>query len=247
MATPLIKATDVEVVTCGQLPDGIVEYAREKVMDVVRDSPVPIRHARVKLSHAAEPTVSRPAQAKANLDLDGRPLRGQVAAATPGAAVDLLRDRLRARLAGPAAHWPAGPEARPEYAPRPVGQREIIRYKNYPLARMSPGDAVGEMEYLDYDVHLFADAGTGQDAVVYRAGPTGYRLARLRPAGGPRSGVPAGLTVSPHPAPRLTERQAVARLDRTGQPFLFFAGAAGGRGRLLYRRYDGHYGMISPG
>lgn len=34
------------------------------------------------------------------------------------------------------------------------------------------------MDAMDYDAHLFADAEAGEDAIVYRAGPTGLRLAR---------------------------------------------------------------------
>lgn len=99
---------------------------------------------------------------------------------------------------------------------------------------------------MDYDFHLFTEDDTGGDAVVYRGGPTGYRLARL--ASGPRwlglSDVP--MTISPHPAPRLTVSEARQRLEVGGLPFVFFADAGSGRGCVLYHRYDGHYGLITP-
>jgi hypothetical protein len=48
---------------------------------------------------------------------------------------------------------------------------------------------------MDYDVHLFTDAATGEDAVVYRAGPSGLRLARsaacIRPDGRGRRPLPS--------------------------------------------------------
>jgi Sigma 54 modulation/S30EA ribosomal protein C terminus len=91
-------------------------------------------------------------------------------------------------------------------------------------------------------VHLFTD----ERAVVYRAGPTGYRLARLNPVDQPESDTVAPLTVRDRPAPRLTLPEAVDQLNLTERPFLFFADAADGRGRLLYHRYDGHYGLITP-
>jgi hypothetical protein len=100
------------------------------------------------------------------------------------------------------------------------------------------------MDAMGYDIHLFTDPATESDAVVYRVGPTGYRLARTTAAGPPRrSTVP--LTLSPHGAPRLTESQAVARLEGAELPFLFFAHPGTGRGRVLYRRYDGHLGLIA--
>jgi hypothetical protein len=40
--------------------------------------------------------------------------------------------------------------------------------------------------------------------------------------------------------------EARKQLDATGLPFLFFAEPTSGRGRVLYRRYDGHYGLVRP-
>ncbi len=260
----LIHATDIETISRGPIPDedAMVGYAREKVVDVTRHSRDPIAHARITLAYATDPAVSRPAHAKAGLDLDGHHLRAHAAATTMPEAVDALHDRLRHRLTRLAEHWEArrggtplpGPDEwrhtsepshRPDYYPRPVEQREIVRHKTYELHRTSPDDAVGDMEALDYDVHLFTDTTTGQDAVVYRAGPTGYRLARLHPTSRPEPPTEVPITVSTQPAPRLSDRQAVERINLTGQPFLFFADAHTGRGRLLYHRYDGHYGLIT--
>jgi hypothetical protein len=104
---------------------------------------------------------------------------------------------------------------------------------------------VFDLDLFGYDFHLFTDEHTGQDAVVYRAGPTGYRLACSRHARGPTQTAVA-LTVSPHAAPRLTTRQAIDRLTLTGQRFVFYTDADTGRGSLLYHRDDGHYGIIGP-
>jgi Sigma 54 modulation/S30EA ribosomal protein C terminus len=56
----------------------------------------------------------------------------------------------------------------------------ITRRKPVVLLRGDPLEAVAVMDAMDYDVHLFTDAETGEDAVVYRAGPAGLRLARQR-------------------------------------------------------------------
>ncbi len=257
------EVVDVITVSRGAIPDPMVLYAQEKVAHVGRYSRDPIRHARVTLSYLADPAVSRPAHAKATLDVDGHVLRAHVAATTMREAVDALHDRLRRRLDRSNEHWEARrggtpapaphewrhqsePAHRPAHYPRPPEQREIVRRKSYALHRIGPDDAVYDMEHLDYDFHLFADKTTGQDAVVYRAGPTGYRVATLVPTVAPTPEGEAPLTVSSHPAPRLSERDAIERLNLTGQPFLFYADASDGRGRLLYYRYDGHYGLISP-
>lgn len=40
--------------------------------------------------------------------------------------------------------------------------------------------------------------------------------------------------------------EAVAQLNGTGRPFLFYLDGEHIRGSVLYRRYDGHYGLIIP-
>jgi hypothetical protein len=53
-------------------------------------------------------------------------------------------------------------------------------------------------------------------------------------------------TVNVHGTPRLNTYQAVARLNDTDLPFRFFRHAATGRGAVIYRRLDGHYGLLAP-
>lgn len=78
---------------------------------------------------------------------------------------------------------------------------------------------------LGLDFHLFVEKMTGQDAVVYRDGPTGLRLNRLE--GGPDRGGSHSVvvTVSPQRAPLLDTAEAVERLRVTDLPFLFYLDA----------------------
>ncbi|BBX02566.1 hypothetical protein MMOR_35020 [Mycolicibacterium moriokaense] len=48
------------------------------------------------------------------------------------------------------------------------------------------------------------------------------------------------LTVSPHLAPCLTEKEAAERFGLPRLPFLFYIDAAKGHAGVLYHRYDGH-------
>ena len=41
-------------------------------------------------------------------------------------------------------------------------------------------------------------------------------------------------------------RTAVAEMNAVSHRFLFFEDATTGRGSIIYRRYDGHYGLIEP-
>ncbi|OBF93522.1 integrase [Mycobacterium sp. 852014-52450_SCH5900713] len=254
---------DVQVAIRDELP-AAAEYARTKVGELTRYASRPVRHAHVRLTRHRDPAVQRPVVAQANLDVDGRPVRAQVQADTAREAVDLLVARLRRRLERAAGQWdarrgelpPAGPHEwrhesepahRPNYFPRPADQRRVIRRKSFTMAPCTVDDAAREMDLLDYDFHLFTEKGTGTASVLYRAGPTGYRLALAAPALADRVSRHAlPVTISQQPLPCLTEEGAADRLAMLGLPFLFFIHAAYGCASVLYHRYDGHYGLITP-
>jgi ribosome-associated translation inhibitor RaiA len=259
-----ITAAAVQIVVRGPVSTQDADYARTKVAALAHRVREPILFARVKLTLGRNLALPRPAIAQANLDVDGRLIRAQVVAATVREAVDLLADRLHVRLAKINEHWEARrggmpkpwphewrhgaePSHRPDYYPRPVDEREIVRRKSFALPVESADEAAFEMESMDYNFHLFTDAATGLDSVIYRAGPTGYRLARVLPGAGPEPGpLAVPLTVSPAAAPRLTLADAARRLETAGWAFVFFVDADTDRGNVLYHRYDGHYGLIVP-
>ncbi len=99
------------------------------------------------------------------------------------------------------------------------------------------------MNDLDHDFHLFVEATSGLDSVVYRAG-SGLRLAQVDVVPDRLGPYTVALTPSAQPAPVLDVQEAVRRLLLTDLPFLFFLDADQGRGSVLYHRYDGHYGLI---
>jgi ribosome-associated translation inhibitor RaiA len=261
--TDLPSVLDVEVTTHGRLP-GAADYARKKVGELGRLTHAPVLHARVRLTQHGDPAVTRRVVAQANLDVNGRPVRAQVDGVTAAEAVDRLEARLRRRLERGAEHWEARrgrlpridahewrhqsePSHRPNYFPRPESDRRVIRHKSYSLPTCTVEEAAHEMELLDYDFHLFTEEGTQQDSVLYREGPAEYRLAQVNPdLVDDLAPFGMALTISPHPAPRLTVDQAIERIGLLGLPFLFFVDAARDRGSLVYHRYDGHYGLITP-
>ncbi len=252
----------VQTESRGAVPGDAAGLAVDKVRSALRAAHKPVLFARVKLTMAADPAVERPAIAQANIDLSGRLIRAQAAAATMRQAIDLLHDRLRVRLEHAARNWEAirgrepmgiphewrrqSPHAhRPAYFPRPLEERTVMRHKSYALRRQSPQEAIADMELLDYDFHLFTEQDTGQDSVVYRS-ESGYRLAQADPKPGRLAPLDPSITVSELPAPVLTLPQATTNLEELGRPFLFFVDEATGRGNVLYHRYDGHYGLITP-
>ncbi|MEV4511118.1 HPF/RaiA family ribosome-associated protein [Dactylosporangium sp. NPDC049525] len=76
----------------------LLRYAQEKITTVLGHTGRPVLYARVRLDRIANPAASRPVTARAEIDLNGRILHAEANANTPYEAVDLLQDRLEARL-----------------------------------------------------------------------------------------------------------------------------------------------------
>lgn len=262
--TGITVTPEVRVTARGDIPPALADRAGKKVARLFGSAHRPVLAASVRLSRHGNPAMDRPVIAQATLDVNGRPLRAQVAAPTAEEAIDLLAAKLRRQLERSALHWEARRGRRPSpepgewrhdsvpsrpspWYPRPEAEREIVRHKSYSLARSTVDEAYFEMHLLDYDFHLFTESGTGQDSVLYHAGPTMHRLAQPTPPG-PHLLAPfrLPLTISGQPAPLLSTTEAVDRIGLLGLPFLFFLDAERGRGSVLYHRYDGHYGLITP-
>jgi ribosome-associated translation inhibitor RaiA len=256
------SGVDVQVRNRGQVPKGADAYAREKVLAVISHVSEPVLSAQVKLTQTVNASAVRPAAAQAVVDVNGRPVRAHVAASTMFEAVDLLRERLTARLARAAryktrglrgsgpddrAWWDSpGHEHRPHRHHMPAEERRIVRHKSFSLARQTPEDALIDLEARDYDFWVFTDLGSGYDSVVYRDSRTGrHRMASLGPVG-PERELEGLLSASTAPVPTSGVDEAVQRLHLTGLPFVFFHDTGTGRGSVLYHRYDGHYGLITP-
>ena len=261
-ATGLAPA-QVRVSVSGNVPSGTAEYAQAKIATAAGHVREPILHARARITANPNPAAQRPVVAEANLDLNGIPVRAQVDAPTAREAVDLLEARLRRRLDRLARRWEAKrsrtpanepnqwrQEAehsnRPAHLPRDPGERRIIRHKSFTAAAATIDDAAFEMDAMDYDFHLFTETGSGQDSVIYRAGPTGLRVAQVNPAPAQLNEFSVPATISEQPAPLLSVDEATDQLNLRGLPFLFYLDAEHARGCVLYNRYDGHYGLISP-
>lgn len=128
-----------------------------------------------------------------------------------------------------------------------VAPSRIVRRKSFTMAPYSVDVAIAEMELLGGDFHLFREVGSDAAAIVYRGGPTGYRLALVAPIlAAEVAAFERPVTVSPHPLPCLTEDKALQRLVLLDRPFLFFIEASQGRAGVLYRRVEGGYGLIAP-
>jgi hypothetical protein len=252
---------ELEVLCEGtEIGDAAVAYARRKVYAAARTAPAPVLFGRVKIRRETNPSIERPIVVAASLDVDGHLVRARAAGHTTTEALGILEERLRRQLlhahqriaflrrrrTGVAAPggWRHGdePTARPGFFPRPPDEREVIRTKTFSLDRCTPEDAVVQMETLDHDFYLFADSATGGDAVVKRLPDGDYEVSRARGHEEETQDI-MGLPTGPRP-PTLTLESAVELLNDTNEPFLFFVDVETSRGAVLYRRIDGHYGVV---
>ncbi|MGZ4711886.1 MAG: sigma 54 modulation/S30EA ribosomal C-terminal domain-containing protein [Acidimicrobiia bacterium] len=257
------EVRDVVVATRGDVTDDERDYGRHKVALLVESVEPPVLFARLDLDAHRDPARERPAFAKAELDLNGAVVRAHSAAATMHEAVDALDARLRERVAraqerARSEHlrhrgagegvWQHGEETpRAAYFPRPPEEREIVRHKTPAYSELHPDEAAEDLELLDHDFFLFRNLETGEDNVIARVHDErgGYEL--FEPSATCSLDAPiAPIVHSPvRPVPMEVDA-AREMLDLTEAPFVFFVGPRDGRGRVLYRRYDGHYGLIVP-
>jgi sigma 54 modulation/S30EA-like ribosomal protein len=221
------------------------DYAYVVISAVLARHRTTTDHAHVRLDGANGPDGPRLVQV--NLTVSGAPARTQVAGssmltAISRAAVRLDRQIRRLTIAWEPWPWP-DPERRCLAMP---GEGNIARLKTFRLHIVTPGQAVAILNAMDYDAHLFTDSETGEDAVVYRAGPTGLCLARQCTKRPPSMPSVLPLTIDPGRPRTLTPAQAAARLAAGQLPFVFYIDDVTRRGTLLYRRYDGDLGLIAP-
>jgi hypothetical protein len=235
----------VELRAGGRLAREVAERAREAIGAVVAEHAASAGLARLRL--AGTPCVGGPLLVQVNLRVCGAPARIQVAGPTVDAAIDAGRERLDRQIRRLSGAWEAWPWPDPRRRPLGIpGRGEIVRTKLVRLRLGMPCQATAVMNAMDYDVHLYTDAETGEDAVVYRAGPTGVRLARQRSMHPSSMPATLPLTVNPRTIATLSPAEAADRLEAGWLPFLFFTNVSTGRGNLLYRRYDGQLGLVGP-
>ncbi|WP_216911162.1 sigma 54 modulation/S30EA ribosomal C-terminal domain-containing protein [Nocardia noduli] len=241
---------DLAVTTRGAVPPADVTRAVRAIGRVLRRHHLDVP-ARVRVT--APDDLDQPTVVQANIRMHDTPTRVQVTGPR-GFAVTFAVERLDRQISRLVSHesrsWPD--PARPPLA-RVTERRPIVRRKECALLTGTPTEAASVMDAMDYDSYLFTDSQTGEDAVVHWNGSEGIALARQRatitpapPADQPLTTHSLPVMVRPDPTPTLTEDEASTWLCRSGLAFLFFTDERTGRGKLLYRRYDGDLTVVAP-
>lgn len=260
MARP--PAIEVELTADGDVPRHQARAARELLASLGHYTRHPITGARLTLRKAGPGRSGRPYTADASVLADGRPLAAHAAGESAERAAELVTQRLRRQLRriedGEAAlrNEPRVIERaladlevdlryRPEAGLKPPQERGIVHRHTYLDVPLSTLEAVAELLDLDLSFYLFRHVRTGEDVVVHRHddGRVGLLF--------PPDSVLADENdiVTPEPSrydEPLTLAQAREEMDWLNHRFLYFIDAEDGRGRVLYLRHDGDYGLVQP-
>lgn len=247
----------------GPVPESVRDEAAAMVEKLASMTSRPIIFARVKAMVDEDRNPDEDSIVQGTIDVSGKMIRAQAAADTPLQALQILEQRLERRLHRlaerreqrnerpphtPEGTWRSGdlPSKRPGYFDRPPEEREIIRRKTYPSdERITVEEAVFDLDVLDYRFFLFTDVSDGTPSVVYERDGA-VLLRRIDGTQPAKDALRFSIDVNDTPAPSISVEDAIERIGLSDEAFIFFQDSEGQTPRVLYRRYDGHYGLVEP-
>lgn len=249
-----------QILTKGEVSTADHAYAEKRLDHLIESqSPTP-SFVRMKLDQTSNRSGDTPARAEITLDVDGSVVRAHAAAMTMTEGIDLVVKRVQKNLGRRHTRnlrqptTPTDGSWRHDYLPairtghfeRPPEEREIVRHKSFAADETSVDEAAWDMSLLDYDFFLFVELSTGKDCLLERRDQGELHLHVLHQDGDPPPPTLDDVPTVQEPTPTLRPSEAIQLLDGADWPFLFFLNPTTGRGNVIYRRYDGHYGLITP-
>lgn len=249
--------------TFGSVPAS-ARIEAENLMESLTDiAPRPVIFARLKVHHDEDRTPDQHSVVEATMDVSGEVLRAEAAAATATEAMRIVGNRMERRIqrvaerrqkaeqrppSTPRGSWRSGdlPTGRPSFYDRPPEERSLVRQKTYSSDQISISEAIFDLEALDYRFFLFTDESDGKPSIVYEDAAGGVAVRKIDGSPPDRANVLLDVRVNETPAPTITVTEAVSRLNMSDMPFVYFQDSDNDLASVLYRRYDGHYGLIVP-
>ncbi len=251
---------DIAIIRSGDIDASQELRLREDLERVLTRAHGPVERVRVKID--APQTPSHPYSVSIAVFTSDAHVRSHVTAESFNEAIDTVCLRLRRQLdrsadrrrRPPDQHRPDETSWRHGDRPDPgalisdgpaSSAREIVRHKTWGPRRSSIEEAIWDMEQADYDFYLFVEDATNDTAFVSHeeAGVA------VQFSGGvsedQASAASEFASVNPDPAPAMTPDVAMKLLNESRAPFVF-AADADGSAFVLYRRFDGHFGLIEP-
>jgi ribosome-associated translation inhibitor RaiA len=244
--------------------DGIPEERAHVARDLIASldryvDPDDLQAAHLTLRREGTPA---PFVADASVVFDGRVLAAHSTGRSADEAADAAAERLRRQLrrvvdADVALRneprtieralkdLPRNREDRPHARRKPPEERSIVHRRPYSEIPISTLEAVADLIDLDLHFNLFRHVRNDEDVVVYCRDDGRIGLIH------PRDSVLADENdvVIPEPS-RYSEPlpfdRARTEMDMLDHRFLYFVDAADDRGKVIYLRYDGDYGLVEP-
>ena len=169
-------------------------------------------------------------------------------------AIDRLEDRLGRRLRRhrkrlqDRRHRPEPEPAasHPGFASISPDEREVVRHKSLAMHPMTGEEAADEMDLLDHGFYLYLDTDHDIDRDVFHNGDGDIHNEPAEDGEYLQDDTRPPIHPTPLVLNHLPLLEAEVLLDEGDEPFVFFAEPEANRGQVLYRRFDGHYGLITP-
>ena len=249
----------VSIIRTGGVDASQERRLRDDIERVARRVHMPIDEVRIKIDSPATP--AHPYSVSAAIHAGSIHVRSHVTAPSFEEAIDTVCIRLRRQLdratdrrrRTPDQHRPdedswrhgdrrsssellhAGPRS---------ADRELVRHKSWGPDLSTLDEALWDMDLADYDFYLFVEESSRKPALVWH-GESGFRY---QLADGRTLDVdPDIATAVETAAPTRTPAQAIAQLNESAAPFVFALSPDQQRAFVVYRRLDGHYGLIETG
>jgi hypothetical protein len=252
---------EVELTVIAPVPRAQVESARRRIASLDRYASEPLLGARLTLRRSGSRRVRPPYVADADLRFEGRRLAAHAAGRTAAEAADAAAEALLRQVRGivgaaialrnePRAIRAALQTLAPalDVVPvrrKPPEQRAVVRRRAYVGWPQTTLEAVDDLLAEEAAFHLFRHARTGEDAVVHWRDDR--RLGMLFPPGSALADEDdvvvgrASRYAAPMPLPAIR-----SEMDHVNHRFVYFHDAADARGKVLYLRQDGDYGLVEP-
>jgi ribosome-associated translation inhibitor RaiA len=256
------QSMQVDITAAPGVPRGQMHDARRMLISLQRVAPRPLVAARLTLRPGTSSSVGPPILyvADATLPFDGRLLAahatGPTALQAAEAAVERLRRQLRRvrdsevaqrndpRVIAAALRDLQG-LGRPPVRFKPPEERDVVHRHTYAPTPEPTLTAIADLLDDDEDFHLFVHVRTNEDVVVHWTDDRTIGL--LFPPGSVLGDEGDLLDPEPsrytEPLPMVTAR---AEMDALNHRFLYFIDAEDERGKVLYLRLDGDYGLVEP-
>ena len=252
---------DVELHVPSAVPPEQTEAARRRIASLDRYASAPLIGARLTLRRDGKPNQKAPFVADVDVRFDGRLLvahgGGRTAIEAATVAAEALRRQLR-RIVGadvalrnePRVLDAGGAGQRAPAQLKPLEERSIVARRTYAQEPEPTLTALADLLQDAELFRLFVHARTGEDVVVHQL--DSGRLGLLFPPGSVLADegdlVVAQSSWFSEALPFAAARSEMDMLNERAvhHRFLYFIDAGDERGKVLYLRLDGDYGLVEP-